>query len=113
MGERAENMQTGQGWHRLCRLIDLSDDGSGQAFELGSVYVAAFRVGQEVHVIADSCPHAGASLSLGLLSHGEVTCPAHAMHFDLRTGCSSDGAGERVRVWQTRIDQSGWIEVRQ
>lgn len=90
-------------WRELCALADLPDDGTGRSFELGSLFVAAFRVGAEVHVIADACPHAGASLGLGVLSRGEVTCPAHAMHFDLCTGHSSDGEGEQVRVWPVRV----------
>ncbi len=90
-------------WRELCALDDLSDDGTGRSFELGSLFVAAFRVGAEVHVIADACPHAGASLGQGVLSRGEVTCPAHALHFDLCTGHSSDGEGEQVRVWPVRV----------
>lgn len=103
----------GDGWHKLCRFGDLADDGSGQAFQLGSIYVAVFRIADAVHVVADTCPHAGASLSSGFLSEGEVTCPAHALHFSLCSGLASDGAGERIRVWRTRIDEAGWVQVRQ
>ncbi|MFT7676561.1 MAG: nitrite reductase/ring-hydroxylating ferredoxin subunit [Planctomycetota bacterium] len=98
-------------WQTLCRLEDLPTDGSGRSFEVGSVYVALFRVDEQVHAIDDGCPHAGASLGLGLLSRGEVTCPGHALHFDLCTGRSSDGDGERVRVWRTRVDSDGQVQL--
>lgn len=101
-----------EGWRELCAIADLPDDGTGQSFELGTLYVAAFRVGPDVHVISDSCPHAGASLGMGILSRGEVTCPAHALHFDLCTGHSSDGEGERVRVWPVQV-QAGRVFVQE
>lgn len=107
---RDEGPLAAEDWQELCAVDELPDDGTGRSFELGSLYVAAFRVGADVHVIADSCPHAGASLGMGVLSRGEVTCPAHALHFDLCTGQSSDGAGERVRVWPVRV-QAGRVFV--
>ena len=101
----------GDGWQTLCRLVDLPTDGSGRSFPVGSAYVAVFRLGEQVHAIDDGCPHAGASLGLGVLSRGEVTCPGHALHFDLCTGRSSDGDGERVRVWRTRVDSDGQVSL--
>lgn len=99
------------GWQALCRFEDLPNDGSGRSFALGSVHVAVFRVEDRVHVIDDGCPHAGASLGLGILSRGEVTCPGHAMHFDLCSGRSSDAEGERVRVWRARVDPDGQVRL--
>lgn len=101
----------GDGWLTLCRLDELPTDGTGRSFPVGSSHVALFRLGEQVHAIDDGCPHAGASLGLGILSEGEVTCPGHAMHFDLCSGRSSDGAGERVRVWQVRVDSEGQVQL--
>ena len=98
-------------WVRLCPLHDLPTDGTGQAFEVQGRFVAVFRTGDGVHALDDTCPHAGASLSLGILSGEEVTCPAHALHFNLCSGRATDGAGERVRVWSTRLSADGWLEV--
>ena len=101
----------GDGWQTLCRLEDLPTDGTGRSFPVDDLFVALFRVDEQVHAIDDGCPHAGASLGLGVLSRGEVTCPGHALHFDLCTGCSSDGGGERVRVWRSRVDSDGWVRL--
>lgn len=101
----------GDGWQTLCRLEDLPTDGTGRSFAVGARHVALFRLGEQVHAIDDGCPHAGASLGQGVLSRGEVTCPGHALHFDLCTGQSSDGEGERVRVWRTRVDSDGVVRL--
>jgi nitrite reductase/ring-hydroxylating ferredoxin subunit len=52
--------------------------------------IALYHVGGQLHAIADTCPHAGASLGDGELDGEIVTCPAHGSQFRL-----SDG--ERVR----------------
>ena len=61
-------------------------DGSGRRFDVGDARVAAFRVGDAVHVIADRCSHAEASLSEGELFGTEVECPRHGAVFDVTTG---------------------------
>ena len=55
--------------------------------------IAVFHVEGRLLAIADVCPHMGASLSEGVLDCARaVTCPAHALSFDLRTGkCREDG----------------------
>ena len=40
-------------------------DGSGVAVDVGEDRIAVFRVGDEVHAIADRCSHAEASLAEG------------------------------------------------
>ena len=48
--------------------------------------VALFRVEGAYYAIDDTCPHRGGSLSQGMLSGYEVTCPWHGAKFDVRTG---------------------------
>ena len=52
----------------------------------GDNAVAVFRVDDGVHVIADRCSHAEASLSEGEVFGNEVECPRHGAEFDLTTG---------------------------
>lgn len=61
-------------------------DGRGVRVEIGDHSVALFRIGEDVHAIADRCSHAKASLSEGELFDLEVECPRHGSPFDLRTG---------------------------
>jgi 3-phenylpropionate/trans-cinnamate dioxygenase ferredoxin subunit len=63
-------------------------DGSGTAVEVGEDRIAIFRVGDEVHAIADRCSHAEASLAEGELFGTEVECPRHGAEFDITTGAA-------------------------
>ena len=48
--------------------------------------IAVFLHNGTPYAIADSCPHAGASLCRGRVDSGQVQCPAHGLKFDLRSG---------------------------
>jgi 3-phenylpropionate/trans-cinnamate dioxygenase ferredoxin subunit len=67
--------------------------------------VALFRVGDNVHAIDDSCPHAGASLAPGRLDGCFVQCPAHGLRFDLRTGCMPGNPEFGTAIHVVRIEQ--------
>lgn len=62
----------------------------GRIDETPSGPIAIFHVDNRLHAVADTCPHAGASLCTGDLEGDVLTCPAHGSQF-----CVSDGA--RVR----------------
>jgi 3-phenylpropionate/trans-cinnamate dioxygenase ferredoxin subunit len=65
--------------------------------------IAVFNVAGVLYAIADSCPHAGASLSNGNLEGCVVQCRAHGLKFDLSTGCMPHTAGLRVRTYPVEI----------
>lgn len=52
--------------------------------EAGPLLVS--NVDGAIHVTADTCTHAEASLSEGDLEGGRVVCPVHWAEFDLATG---------------------------
>ncbi len=66
-------------------LADLPVD-TGRRVVVGDTAIAVFRVGDEVHAIADLCSHAEASLAEGELFDDEVECPRHGAVFDVATG---------------------------
>lgn len=72
----ADLLPTGE----LARLVSL---GSAKGATLP---VCVAKVNGELHAIADVCPHRGASLSRGTLDGYLITCPLHALRFDVRTG---------------------------
>ncbi len=69
------------------QLADLHED-SGTCVSDGETRVAVFRIGDEVHAIADRCSHAEASLAEGEVFDGEVECPRHGAAFDIATGAA-------------------------
>lgn len=98
-------------WHDVASYLDLPTDGSGITVEFGKRPVAVFRIGDELFAVHDTCPHASASLGMGIVVDGEVACPWHSFHFDLRTGRNTDGLACRVKVHPIRRTGEGRVEV--
>jgi nitrite reductase/ring-hydroxylating ferredoxin subunit len=70
-------------------LIELSAllDRRGRRVCKGGLDMAVFRIGDAVYAIDDSCPHAGGSLSNGMLQGTRVICPVHGLKFSLDSAC--------------------------
>ena len=103
--------QTKREWVELIALSELPTDGTGRALEVGGVQLAVFLHEGSVRVLDGVCPHQGALLGDGVISRGEVTCPFHGWHFDLKTGASGDGLEECVAVHEARVSEAGVVEV--
>ena len=65
--------------------------------------IALFRIEGVMYAIEDSCPHAGGSLVLGALDGTIMTCRAHGLRFDVRTGCHAGSTGLRARSYPLRV----------
>ncbi len=79
-------------------------DGAGVRVEVDGAAIAVFRVGDDVHAVADRCSHAEASLSEGDVFGTEVECPRHGASFDLVTGRPlSLPATKPVRTYATEV----------
>ena len=88
-------------WHRIGLVAD---------FKLGSLHpmrIGSYRLcigkGDTGHfAVDDTCPHAGGSLSTGLLDGREIICPLHAWGFDVETGETPDDPFCPLRVYPVR-----------
>lgn len=67
--------------------------------------IIIFNFNGEFYAVADECPHAGASLCTGRVSGAVITCPAHGLRFDVRTG-EMPGNSE-LRLQRYRIYKNG------
>ena len=63
-----------------------------------------------VRATTDVCPHAGASLSGGVIRNGCITCPAHLWRFSLTDGHKQGDDRVGIAVYPTR-EVDGFIEV--
>jgi len=97
-------------WLPLLAFAELPTDGAGKVVEAGDLRLAVFAIDGAPHVLDDTCPHEGASLGDGVVNAGEVTCPWHGWHFDLASGCNTDGLPECVRVYEARVRADGTVE---
>lgn len=90
---------------RTISLLPLSDvpHGRGLHRRVDGLDLAVFRVGDAVYALEDRCPHQGASMANGKLQGCVVSCPAHGLKFDVRTGCSTVSPELRTRHYPLRV----------
>jgi 3-phenylpropionate/trans-cinnamate dioxygenase ferredoxin subunit len=99
------------GWQRVAALSDLRE-GEPMPVRFGAEAIALYRVGGEVHALADVCTHEFALLSQGFVEDGAIECPLHQAKFDIRTGrCLSPPATEDLKCYAVRIE-GGEVFVR-
>lgn len=94
-------------WTRLIPLNQIEPD-AGRYVEAGGRALAVFRVQaqgatEQVVVMDDACPHAGAPLSAGRIEDGCVHCALHGWAFRLQDGRCPDNDVIGVRVYPSRI----------
>jgi nitrite reductase/ring-hydroxylating ferredoxin subunit len=100
-------------------LEEAPAEGSVRMLELGGHRVGLFRVGGELHALADRCPHRGAPICSGrvatpievrdgqleLGSRASVLrCPWHKWEFEIATGRCLVDEKLRVRTYAVRVD---------
>lgn len=62
------------------------------------------------HAVSDTCTHEDASLSLGALKKGTVSCPLHGSRFCLATGEALDEPAELpLRVYVCDLSADGTV----
>jgi 3-phenylpropionate/trans-cinnamate dioxygenase ferredoxin subunit len=64
--------------------------------------IVLFNIAGTLHAIDDSCPHQGASVANGHLDGCVLSCPAHGLRFDLRTGCMPGAGGLSLTTFPVR-----------
>ena len=103
------------GWHEIARVDELPDR-ELTALEVTGQPVVAYRHGDRVEVLSDTCSHLSASLADGRVGteRGEacVTCPWHDSVFSLATGEVVHGPATSPQPrFETRV-VDGTLEVR-
>ena len=83
-------------WVQVMALSKLPKIGVLPVYPKG-VAVLLVRQGDEVHAVANRCPHMGCPLEAGRLAGGVITCPCHDWSFHVRTG-------EMVAAPEVRLD---------
>jgi nitrite reductase/ring-hydroxylating ferredoxin subunit len=101
-------------------LAEAPSEGAVRIVDVGGHRVGLYRVGAELHALADRCPHRGAPIcagrvvtpievrdgSLELGTRGSVLrCPWHKWEFEIATGrCLVD---DRLRVRRYAVEVDG------
>jgi len=97
-------------WHDVGEPDDFPD-GASWPVRVAEREVVVFRLGDELHALADRCTHGNALLSEGYIEDGCVECPLHQGTFDIRTGAARCApATEAVQTFPVRV-VAGRVEV--
>jgi nitrite reductase/ring-hydroxylating ferredoxin subunit len=62
---------------------------------------------QKIHVIQNTCPHAGGILSGGWCKEGNIICPIHRYAYDLNTGRGATGQGDYINIYPIELREDG------
>lgn len=62
--------------------------------------IIVFNVDGQLYALDDDCPHRAGSLFAGKLEHMLLSCPAHSLQFDIRSGCMRGGGDMRARCYR-------------
>jgi len=89
-------------WTSLCELKELKE-GQGKYVEVGGFQLAVFLEKGKLHVIDNTCPHAGGNLAGGFVDDGCAICPWHYWAFKLETGELRDMPGVTISTYPTRL----------
>jgi nitrite reductase/ring-hydroxylating ferredoxin subunit len=66
--------------------------------------VAIIRQGDKYFAVHDTCTHAYASLSEGVIEGEEIECPLHGARFNFKTGkATSAPAIEDLKTYEVRL----------
>jgi len=87
-----------------CTLADIPANRGRPAFADGRL-VVLFKVDGEIFALDDSCPHAGSSLAAGKFDGTTVTCRAHGLRFDVRTGRIPGVDGLRATTYPVQVSE--------
>jgi len=100
-------------WTAVTALDDLEDGTLKRVEPKRGEPLVLLRDGDAVHAAAATCTHVGGPLDEGEHEGPCVTCPWHGSVFDLRDGRVIHGpATSPIRAYETRISESGQVEVR-
>ena len=97
-------------WHHACPTDAIAE---GQLLPklIRGARLCLGRTTSGYFAIADTCPHAGGSLSEGMIDGDEVVCPLHAWGFDTLSGACSEDPSCNTLVYQVRVE-AGNLQVR-
>jgi len=94
---------------RVCSISKLPAE--GQVCEMADGRLCVARVGGEIAVLSNVCPHEEGPLGQGMIEDGRVVCPYHGWAFDVKTGEALQDPTEHARIFEAMV-RDGELLVR-
>ncbi|MCX2477576.1 Rieske 2Fe-2S domain-containing protein [Pedobacter sp. MC2016-15] len=60
-----------------------------------------------IHLVQNTCPHAGGILSGGWCKEGMLICPIHRYSYHLENGRGAAGQGDYINIYPVRVENDG------
>lgn len=79
--------------------IELPKEDFIRMIKLEGKKLCLVRHEHKIHVVQNSCPHAGGILSGGWCKNGNIVCPIHRYEYSLETGRGAIGQGDYIDVY--------------
>ncbi|HRG50762.1 MAG: Rieske (2Fe-2S) protein [Cellvibrionales bacterium] len=86
-------------------------DGYKRAVMVDGRNLLLFQCDDQIHIVDNTCPHAGAALDRGSIRSGQLICPWHGIAFDVRTGQAATCGLQLVKYTPAFEQQSVGILV--
>lgn len=61
----------------------------------------------KIHIVQNTCPHAGGILSGGWCKNGHIVCPIHRYEYNLQTGRGAPGQGDYIDIYPVEEREDG------
>ena len=94
---------------RVCAESELP--GEGEVCEMAGGALCVARVGGEIAVMSNICPHNEGPLGQGMVEDGRVVCPYHGWAFDVKTGAALHDPDAHVPIYEAVV-RDGQLLVR-
>jgi nitrite reductase/ring-hydroxylating ferredoxin subunit len=94
-------------WIKIFPLEILDDRDFIKRIEVSGKKLCTVKTGRRLYVVQNKCPHAGAELSQGWCSDGNLICPYHRHEFSLESGRGKAGQGNYLHTYPVEIRDDG------
>ncbi len=94
-------------WIRIFPVEILSGDDFIKRIVVSGIKLCVVKTGGQLFVVQNKCPHAGADLSNGWCSEGNIVCPYHRHEFNLITGRGKPGQGNYINTYPVENRDDG------
>ncbi len=91
-------------WKRICAASELAEN-SLKRLEIDGIVVVAAKIGDEVRVYPQLCPHMAEPLEIsGVCDAGTMTCTKHLWQWDMLSGGEVGMAEKPLLLYPVRRD---------
>ncbi len=89
---------------KIMSTSELPPEGEAREVVCGNRQLCIANLQGEISAMDNVCPHRGGPLGQGIIENGKIICPWHAWAFDVRTGIAEHSAGDKVEVYEVKIE---------